>query len=83
MSDETARVRLTHEELAERAQQLAGAVRALSALEEDHAETRKGMAAELKAAQRHVRDLAEVVRTGVEDRPAQMLLLDRRADDGR
>jgi galactokinase len=68
------RVRLEPEEIAERSQQLAQAVRALVVLEEEHKDARTAMAQEKKAAQRHVRDLADVVRTGVEDRPAQLHL---------
>ena len=77
MTGEAAPVRLTIEEMTERAQQLARAVRELYLLDEEQAEVKKAMAAERKNAERHVRDLAHVVSTGIEDRPAQMLLLDR------
>jgi phage regulator Rha-like protein len=60
------RVRLRPEELAERAQQLAGAVRALQLLEDEHAEERQAMAAAKRSAQKRVHELAEVVRTGIE-----------------
>lgn len=69
---DSVRTRLTSDELAERAQQLAHAVRALALLEQEHAEERTLMAATKKAAQRQIADLAEVVRTGVEDRGAQL-----------
>lgn len=78
MSADTTRVRLTPDELAERAQRLAGAVRAVELLEQDHTEQKQAMAAELKSAKRQVRELAEVVRTGVEDRSVQLDIGDAR-----
>jgi hypothetical protein len=66
------RVRLTPDEVAERAQRLAASVRELVLLEEEIAERRKAMSLERSAAQKRVRDLAQVVATGVEDRSAQM-----------
>jgi hypothetical protein len=77
-----ARVRLEPEEVAERARQLANAVRELQLLEEDQADQRQAMAREKKAVQRRVSDLAEVVRTGIEDRPAQDQLFDDRRPEG-
>jgi hypothetical protein len=66
------RVRLTPDEVAERAQRLAASVRELVLLEEEIAERRKAMSLARSAAPKRVRDLAQVVATGVEDRSAQM-----------
>lgn len=66
------RVRLGPDEVAERAQQLAQEVRGLVLLEDEQREEKQAMAAALKAARKRVRDLADVVRTGVEDRATQL-----------
>ena len=71
MSD-SMRVKLGPDEMAERAQQLAQAVRGVALLEDEQRDEKQAMAQALKAARKHMHDLADVVRTGIEDRTAQL-----------
>jgi hypothetical protein len=62
-------VTLTQGELAERGRQLADLLHTRDRVVEDQAERKKAMRAEVKEIDGHIRELAEAVRMGREERP--------------
>lgn len=66
------RVPLTDEEKLDRSRQLAQAIRERTLMDLDHEERRKDMTKERKELERRIVDLADVVRTGAEDRSEQL-----------
>lgn len=80
MSDET-RVRLSATDLADRAQQLAQAVREAAVMDDEQADARRIMSNAKRDLARRIVALAETVRTGVETQPAQFSLYED--DDAR
>lgn len=68
MSLTTERVKLTDEEKIERGTSLANLIREAAVMAEQHSEKKKSMREEEQALDQEIAELADVVRTGEEDR---------------